>query len=64
MTSRDLYAFSAAMLLVSLGLGLIYLYAMDRMGAASVFAILLGGGAVIGGLAAAREIADARGGSP
>lgn len=61
MSSRDLYAFFAAMLLVSLGLGLIYLYVMDRIGAASVFAILLGGGALIGGLAAAREIADAWG---
>ena len=64
MTSRDLYAFFAAMLLVCLGLGLIYLYAMNRIGAGSVFAILLSGGALIGGLAAARRIADARQSAP
>lgn len=64
MTSRDLYAFFAAVLLVCLGLGLIYLYAMGRMGAGSVFAILLSGVALIAVLALARESADARGRPP
>lgn len=61
MTSRDLYAFFAAMLLVCLGLGLIYLYAMGRLGAGSVFAILLGAVALIAVLAVARRLADASG---
>lgn len=63
MTSRDLYAFFAAMLLVCLGLGLIYLYAMGRMGAGSVFAALLSGIALIAVLAVARAATDARGGA-
>lgn len=60
MNPRDIHAFFAATLLVSLGLGLIYLYAMDRIPALTVFAILLGGGVAIGILVAIRELADAR----
>jgi hypothetical protein len=60
MNSRDIYAFFAAILLVFLGLGLIYLYAMGRLPALAVFAILLAGCAGIVILVAIREFADGR----
>ena len=55
MTSRDIHAFFAAVLLLCLGLRLIYLYAMDRITAWMVFAILLGSGAGLAVLAALRQ---------
>jgi hypothetical protein len=62
MTSRDISPLFAAALLVCLGLGLIYLYAMDRITAWLVFAILLGGAAGLAALAAVRHWrADAAG---
>lgn len=60
MNSRDIHAFFAAALLVGLGLGLIYLYAMGRMAAWTVFAVLLGGVAGIVVMVFIRETADAR----
>lgn len=60
MTARDIHAFFAAMLLVGLGLGLIYLYAMGRLSAWAVFAVLLGGAAGVAILVAVREAAEAR----
>lgn len=60
MNSRDIHAFFAAILLVFLGLGLIYLYAMNRIPALAVFAILLAGCVGIGILVAIRELTDGR----
>jgi hypothetical protein len=58
--THDIHAFFAAMLLVGLGLGLIYLSAMDRIAAWAVFAVLLGSGAVVALLVVVREAAEAR----
>lgn len=64
MTWRDTHAFFAAMLPVCLGLGLIYLYAMGRIAAWTVFTVLLGSVVGIVAMVFIREAAVARGPHP
>ena len=57
MRSHDIYSAFAVALPVSLGLGLIYLYAVDRIGALTAIATVVALGALMVMAAALAEIA-------